>query len=299
MDRGNGMKKILITGGSGFVGKNTYEYLKQKPEYDVYAPTSNELNCIDEDEVKRYLTENKFDIVLNFAVYGDGIDHNKDGTRILDYNLRMYLNFAKYNYLYGKMIYTGSGAEYDKRYPICSVREEQIGRSIPVDQYGLMKYTVGKLIENSSNIYNIRLFGIFGKYEYWPIKFISNVCCKAICDLPLSVRQNVYFDYLWIDDFLKMLDKFIQINEPKYHTYNMVSGERVDLLTICNIVRKISGKDLGIICCKDGLANEYTANNERILAELDGVRITPIEASIELLYKWYMTQEIDIYKLLY
>ena len=32
------MKKILITGGSGFVGKNTCEYFKQNENYEVHAP---------------------------------------------------------------------------------------------------------------------------------------------------------------------------------------------------------------------------------------------------------------------
>lgn len=295
------MKKILITGGTGFVGRNVCEYLKASAEYDVYAPTSSELNCIDEEAVKEYLIKNKFDIVLHFAVYGDGIDKAKDGAKILEYNLRIFHNFAKYNNLYEKMIYAGSGAEYDKRYPICSAKEEDIGRTVPIDQYGLMKYTAGLLIDRSSNIYNLRLFGIFGKYEYWPIKFISNVCCKAIYNLPLSIRQNVYFDYLWIDDFCNILKRFLEIDRPKYHTYNVVSGERIDLVSICNYVREAAGKNINVIVCKDGFANEYTASNERIRAEITDFSITPIKQSVKSLFEWYQSkkEEIDIYKLLY
>lgn len=295
------MKKILITGGSGFIGKNTYEYLKKFNEYDVFAPSSTELNCINEEAVQLYLEENHFDIVLHFAVYGDGIDHNKDGTKILEYNLRMFHNFYKYRDLYGKMIYAGSGAEYDKRFPICSVTESDIGKTIPIDQYGLMKYTVGQLIESSENIYNFRIFGIFGKYEYWPVKFISNVCCKALLDLPLTIRQNVFFDYIWIYDFLNILKTFLELEKPLYHTYNVVSGERIDLVHICNYVREIAQKDLKIIVCKEGYANEYTANNDRIRKEIVNFSITPPKQSIMALYNWYKDNPsiIDLYKLLY
>ncbi len=94
------------------------------------------------------------------------------------------------------MFYTGSGAEFDKHFPICSVSEEDFAKTVPIDQYSLMKYTISQYIEKSDNICNLRLFGIFGKYEYYPVKFISNVCCKAIKDLPLTMRQNVYFGYL-------------------------------------------------------------------------------------------------------
>ena len=113
---------------------------------------------------------------------------------MIDYNMRMYLNFAKNHSYYGKMYYMGSGAEYDKRWNIVQATEEEAGKSIPIDDYGLMKYTVGQMIEKSANIYNFRLFGIFGYREDYGSKFISNICCKAIMGMPLSVRQNVYFD---------------------------------------------------------------------------------------------------------
>lgn len=295
-------KKVLITGGSGFIGRNVFEHLKDNPQIEVMAPDSKELNCIEENEVKDYLKKNNFDLVLNFAVYGDGIDKSKDGTKILDYNLRMYYNFARYSDMYGKMIYAGSGAEYDKRFPIIDVKEEDLkDRWMPSDQYGLMKRIVGEHIEASDNIYNFRLFGIFGKYEYYPLKFISNVCCKSIFDLPLSIRQDVYFDYLWIDDFLSILDRFLEIDVPEYHTYNVCHGEKILLSDICKTVNKISNKDNKIIICKEGLANEYTGSSNRIVKEIQGFDFTGYYDSIEQLYKWYYDNknEIEIYNLLY
>lgn len=295
-----GVKKILITGSTGFVGRNVKEYLEKNPAYKVYAPVSKELDCIDETAVREYLEENRFDYVLHFAVYGNGIDKSKDGTKVLEYNLRMFLNFQKCSRLYGKMYYLGSGAEYDKRYDIISVRETEIGRTIPVDQYGLMKYTVGQMIEASENIYNFRLFGIFGKYEYYPVKFISNICCKAIKGLPFSIRQNVYFDYLWVDDFCRMLEFFLS-HEPKYHSYNMVAGDKISLREICDIVNKVSSREMAVYICRDGLGREYTASNERFLEEWPDFTYTTKEAAVRELYNWYMEREdmIDIYQLLY
>lgn len=293
--------KLLITGASGFVGKNVKEYLEKNNQgYEIYCPSSKELNCLDESAVREYLKQQRFDYILHFAVYGDGIDKTKDGTKILDYNLRIFLNFAKNSMYYGKMYYTGSGAEYDKRYEIVNVSEEEAGKTIPVDQYGLMKYTINQIIEKSDNIYNFRLFGIFGKYEYYPVKFISLVCCKAIKGLPLAMRQNVYFDYLWVDDFSRMLEHFLW-HEPKFHTYNMVSGQKISLEQICKKVLEVSGKDLPVYICKEGLGKEYTASNERFLKECPEFQYTPMEQAIEELYQWYAQNEamIDIYKLLY
>lgn len=293
--------KILITGASGFVGRNVKEYLQnENREYEIYAPSSKELDCLDENKVTDYLKKHRFDYILHFAVYGDSIDKSKDGTKILEYNLRIFLNFYNNAKYFGKMFYSGSGAEYDKRYDIISVGEEQIGKTIPIDQYGLLKYTIGQMIEKSTNVYNFRLFGIFGKYEYYPVKFISNVCCKAIKGLPLTMRQNVYFDYLYIDDFCKMIQYFLH-HEPNYHTYNAVSGKKISLKEICEIVLKISGKNLPVFIGKNGMANEYTASNKRITDEIKILEYTSIEMAVEKLYCWYEKNEkdIDLYKLLY
>lgn len=293
--------KILITGGSGFVGRNVKEYL-EKNGYDVYAPTSKELNCVDEEAVKEHLRENYYDAVLHFAVYGDGIDKLKDGTKSLEYNLRIFTNFANCSTFYGKMIYTGSGAEYDKRFPIEMVREEDMeSHSIPIDQYGLMKYVVNQIIEKSDNIYNLRLFGIFGKYEYWKTKYISNLCCKSLKGLPLTLRKNCYFDYLYIDDFCRMLEAFLKIEKPKHHVYNAVRGERIDLYSLAKVVNEIAECRQEIIVCQEGYANEYTANNDRILQEIPGFEFTDMKVAVRELYLWYKEhqEEIDIYSLIY
>ena len=293
--------KILLTGGSGFVGRNVREFLERK-EYDVYAPSSRELNCIDETTVKEHLLSNHYDMVLHFAVYGDGIDKSKDGTKTLEYNLRMFHNFARYSDCYGRMIYTGSGAEYDKRYPIHMVREEDlVNHSRPTDQYGLMKYTVNQTIEQSENMYNLRLFGIFGKYEYWKTKYISNLCCKSLKGLPLTMRRNCYFDYLWIEDFCHMLEAFMKLNRPQHHVYNAVRGERVDLYTLAEMVNEVADVKQPIIVCREGYANEYTANNDRILKELPGIRFTDMKDAVRELYGWYRQHdsEINVLSLIY
>lgn len=294
------MKKILLTGGSGFIGRNVIDYYRDSKDYQIFAPSSKELDCTNQNAVYECLKSNKFDYVFNFAVYGDGIDKSKDGTKMLEYNLRMYHNFAEHSDFYEKMIYLGSGAEYNKQYPICSVKEVDVGKTIPVDQYGLMKYTVNRLIEKSSNIYNFRLFGIFGKYEIWYRRFISNICCKSLFGLPLTIRQNVYFDYLFIEDFLQILDKFLKIQHPKFHSYNIVSGKRIDLLSLCNCLNEITGMNNRIIVCNEGFGNEYTASNERINNECK-INYTPIEVSMKKMLDYYKTikEKLDITNLIY
>ncbi|MCM1256284.1 MAG: NAD-dependent epimerase/dehydratase family protein [Roseburia sp.] len=292
------MKKILILGSKGFIGRNLKEYFLRSGDFKVLAPTHQELDLLDVCAVKEYLEKNPIDVVFHCAVFG--AKTILEEPFILERNLRLFYNLEKCHRLYDKMIYFGSGAEFDKRFDICSVKEEEIGKSIPTSPYGLAKYIIGKQIESSDNIYNFRIWGMFGKYEEWQTTFISGCCCKAIKGYPLSIRQDAVFDYLWIDDFCKIAEWSVTHNF-KYHTYNLGSGNKIKLSQLAEIVLKVCGKRLDTFICKDGLGKEYTADSSRFLEEYGAEYSTPIEIAVGELYKWYEEnqKEIDMLELIY
>ena len=115
------------------------------------------------------------------------------------------------------------------------------------------------------------------------------------------MRKNCYFDYLWVEDFCVLLEKFMLLKNPKYHVYNTVSGGKIDLYTIAEIVNKVSGKESDILVCQQGYHNEYTACNNRILEEIPDMVFTDMENAIENLYRWYEANQemIDVYSLVY
>lgn len=293
--------KVLILGASGFIGKNLCEFLAPFKRYEIHCPSHEELDLLDECCVHRYLDNLRPDVVVNGAVCRNPRFFTPTASQSeLEQDLRMFYNLQKNCELFGKMLYFGSGAEFDKTKDIVNVKEDEFNNSIPNNQYGLAKYIIGRTIEQSNNIYNFRVFGLFGKYENWRTTFISGACCKAIKNLPITIRQNTYFDYLDVNDFCFAVKWFID-SDQQYHTYNVCSGKRVSLLNIAEKVREISGNDVPIYVCLPGYAREYTANSDRLKAECTGFVVRDLEESIKKLIEYYRSVEenIDLLSLLY
>lgn len=275
------MKRILVTGGSGFIGRNLTESLAGR--YQVFAPSHRELELLDYNALERYVDEHRIDVIVHGAIHVP-LFHGKEQEFYND--MRMFLNLEKISGQVEKLLYFGSGAEFDKRFDIRMVREENLGRTIPVTEYGLAKYTMNTIARQSDNIYNLRLFGIFGKYELWHIKFLSNLCCKAVFDLPLTVRKDCYFDFLFVDDLPEIVCWFVE-NAPKWHDYNVCHGQEYRLLELAEIVRKISRKTLPIYLLNSDRNLDYSANNDRLRTEIGDLSITSMEKALEKLYHYY------------
>ncbi len=291
------MKKILITGSTGFIGKNLTETLER--EYNIYNPTKKELDLINTKNVENYLKKNKFDVVIHAANTNSTRNINTTSYEIIDRNLRMFFNLERCNAYYGKMYYFGSGAEYDMRNYIPNMDEEYFGQNIPQDPYGFSKYVMSQETMKNNNIYDLRLFGVFGKYEEWERRFISNAICRCIYDLPITIKQNVYFDYLYVDDLVNIMKWFIE-NTPQNKHYNVCTSDKISLLELGERVLQRSGKNLDIIISQPGLKREYTGCNKRLLNEIGCVNFTSIDLAINNLYKYYLAHKkhIDIKKLL-
>ena len=279
-----GSKTILLTGGSGFIGRNIHEsFLVDK--YNVLSPSSLELNVADEKSVADYLHKHTVDVVIHAAVKPSH-RNAKDFSNIFYINTRMFFNLERYKEYFEKILVIGSGAIYDNRNYQPKMKEDSWKEHIPVDEHGYCKYVCEKVIAHCSNIYDLRVFGIFGKYEDYAIRFISNAICKVLFDLPISIKQNCKFDYLYVNDFMPILDWFVQ-NEPKYQAYNITPDSSISLYDLAVIVREVAGKPLHpIVISQEGMGLEYSGDNSRLKSEFD-LNLTPLALAIRDLYIWY------------
>ena len=277
-------KTILLTGGSGFIGKNIKESFLVT-NYNLLAPTSVELNLIDTISVDNYFNRNHIDVVIHSAVKPSH-RNAKEFQNLLHFNTRMFFNLERHSDKYEKMLVIGSGAIYDNRNYHPKMKEDDYIQNIPIDDHGYCKYICEKVIEHSSNIFDLRVFGIFGKYEDYAIRFISNAICKTLFDLPITIKQNRKFDYIYIDNLIQVIDWFIK-NKPQYRSYNITPDKSISLYEIASLVKKISKKELPIVVNQEGLGLEYSGDNTRMKKEITMINLTTFEDAVLQLYNWY------------
>ena len=285
------MKTILLTGGNGFIGKNIREsFLADK--YQLVAPRSYELNLADTEAVDDFFRTHSFDVVLHAATK-PGHRNAKDPTNLFYTNIRMFENLVRHTDKFGKLINFGSGAVYDTSAENRLVTEAQIGKRCGKDEHSFCKYVVHNRIEALPNVWDLNIFGIFGKYEDWEIRFISNAICKAIFNLPITLRQNRRFSYLYVNDLMPILEYFIE-NTPQYKTYNITPDYETELLQAAQTVQQLSGGKSTLQIAREVYGLSYSGSNARLKNEIKNLKFTPFEQAVEELFNYYNKNKSQI-----
>lgn len=296
--RGESVQNILLTGATGFIGKNLVEYFVSDNKYKIYAPSHLELDLLNRDQTWSYIRNQKIDIVIHCANI-NGIKRSYADYEGLGMSLQMFGSLASASGEYKKMIYFGSGAEYDRHCGKHLITEGDLGRKIPTDPYGYAKYIQAKLIDDYKNIYDLCLYGVYGKYEEWKRRFISNNMVRSLKGLPMTMSQNAMFDYLYVDDLCRIVEWFIE-HEPKYHRYNVCTSQPIALLDLAYLINEVSGLNRELQIAHSGWQTEYSGNNERLLNEIGEFQFTDKKKSIKEMWDYYSAHiaEFDEQKLL-
>lgn len=277
------MKKILLTGGTGFVGRNIIPVLQQ--EYIVDAPGRAALDVYNLRSVNEYWAKNPADILVHCAICTPACaaDHDKS---VLESTLRSFLNLK--NKPFEKIIFIGSGAEFDKHYDIVEASEEDVLKKVPLDEYGLAKYTLNEMARSSANIYNLRLFGCYGPYEP-PRRFIRHAieCCQQ--NKPITIRQDCRFSYVYVTDLGRAALRVLS-QAPKRQDYNICSDKPYYLSELAEMVKAKMNADVPVQILSAGLNNEYTGSNACFKRDFADFKFTSIEEGIDLEIKWKLQE---------
>jgi UDP-glucose 4-epimerase len=271
--------KLLIIGGTGFIGKNLKEYFTKQKGITVYSPTREELDLFDEVSCMEFIKSLKPDIVIHAAVQITSVKNS----------LRVFYNIYNAHEYFGHMIQIGSGSEYDRRSYEPKINEALFSKSVPIDTYGLIKFSIATVLENSpiKKFTNLRCFGVFGQYEDYSRRFISNNICNAISGLPVSLNRDMLFDYIWVEDLAIFTHSILYKLPLSSVSYNFCSGNPISLLNIAEIINKIMGNNLEILVRNTGMNKEYSGDPSKLFNEVGHFKFTSLEKSIASLIKFY------------
>ena len=156
-------KRIVVTGGAGFLGQAVVRVLRQRGVTDeqIVVPRRREFDLTVESHVERLYETVRPDVVLHLAAEVGGIGANMEHPgRFFYANMAMGLHLVEHARRRGleKFVHTGTVCAYPKHSPI-PFREENIWNGYPEETnapYGVAKKAVFVMLDGYRREYGLK-----------------------------------------------------------------------------------------------------------------------------------------------
>ena len=251
------MKKILVVGGTGFIGYHVIKEAKKrkwnvtsislgKPKRKRFHKNVNykKIDITDYNSLKKKISSN-YDFVVNVGGYGKHPDFGKEGFKLFKshfYGLINILNVLSLKKI-KKFIQIGSSAEYGKS---LSPLKEHINCR-PKTPYSIAKLACTNLLLNLYQkqkfpVTILRLFQVYGPDQdnNRILPFLINNCLRNRNFKTTSGKQTC--DFCYIDDVVRAIFKSLKSKKSNGDVINIGLGEPVQIKEIILIVKKLIGK---------------------------------------------------------
>lgn len=278
------MKKILLTGSEGFVGRHLCESLANRADFQLSCPKQLEVNLTNSLEVAHYIESFQPDVIIHSATSNTvGKDYNSD---VCEQNLRMFFNLLRHRPNDCAIYSLCSGSSYNRENWQEKMEEEYLGTYIPSDGQGFSKFVISSYARHLSDVVILRLFGIFGEYEDYRYKFISNTIAKRLIGQAVTLHKNAVYDYLDVSDFCAIMHKLIDQN-IRSGEFNVTPDHSTSLSQIIETIDHCLGTERPYKITNPGYGTPYTGSNKKLKSTLANLTFLPMKESIDRLIGYY------------
>ncbi|EIJ43125.1 nucleoside-diphosphate-sugar epimerase [Beggiatoa alba B18LD] len=300
------MKKVLLTGATGFIGRQCIIPLLDKG-YEVHAVHSHtdpclyhehlywhQVNLLESAQLKKLITTVKPSHLLHFAWYAIPSKYwtAKENFVWLQSSIELLRLFAQENGQ--RVVIAGTCAEYDWQYGYCS---ENTTPLVPSTPYGKCKQALQQTLEAFSTVHNLssawgRIFFLYGTYEY-PARLVSSVINSLLRGQPANCSHGEQIrDFLYVED---VADAFVTLLDSHLiGAINIGSGQPTSIKNIVTtIAHQIGRPDLLKLGILPSTANEPTLllpNTMRLKQELGWQAQYDLTTGLEQTINWWKTR---------
>lgn len=233
------MKKLLITGSTGFLGSRLALYYKDK--YELLLPTHSELNVSREEAVMAYMEQFQPDIVLHCAALSNTWYCEQHPDESHKVNVQGTVKIAKAcKHIGAKLVFMSSDQVYNGTSVSGPLKEQDVFQ--PVNVYGRHKLEAEqRALRNNPMSVALRLTWMYDVPSS-PMKLNSNILVniqKAL-DEGTTIKAATH-EYRGVTNVWEVVRNMEQTLELPGGIYNYGSGNHIDSYTLFLKVANIMG----------------------------------------------------------